>query len=143
MFSVGLGAAFLLFLLILENLITLLNVLYLVRFYSAEVVGWMNPESEVGARGGPDPVPGHMHAALCPDPVPGCTHGCRVSGPEHRGTVSWTQHFLASSSCARQKMVGAVRQLAQSSLVFGFLGSGGKRSSELNHSLCERKPDRK
>ncbi|KAI4565007.1 hypothetical protein MJG53_016019 [Ovis ammon polii x Ovis aries] len=48
--TVGLGAAFLLFLLILENLITLLDVLLL-------------------------------------DPVPGCTHGCRVSGPEHRGTV--------------------------------------------------------
>ncbi|MXQ95630.1 hypothetical protein E5288_WYG009308 [Bos mutus] len=34
----------------------------------------MNPESQVGARGGPDPVPG-------------CTHGLPVSGPEHRGTV--------------------------------------------------------
>lgn len=76
-------------------------------------------------------------AALCPDPVPGCTHGCRVSGPEHRGTVPMDTAlpgFLTSMRFAG-KTVGAVRQLKLNPVWCLALGSGGKRSSELNHAL--------
>lgn len=59
----------------------------------------MNPESEVGARGGPDPVPGRMH-------------GRPVSGPEHRGTVPMDTALpgFLTSMCFSGKMVGAVMQ---------------------------------
>lgn len=112
---------------------------YVSLFYSAEAVGWMNPESEVGARGGPDPVLGHMH-------------GLRISGPcpwpyswpprvwtrasEHRShghSASWLLHFYALL-CED----GGGRHVVLSELnpVWCLtLGSGGKRSSELNRAL--------
>lgn len=81
---------------------------YVSLFYSAEAVGWMNTESQVGARGGPDPVPG-------------CTHGLPVSGPERRGTVPMATALPGFLTSVRfsGKTVGAVMRFCQSSIQFG------------------------
>ena len=99
----------------------------------------MNPESEVGARGGPDPVLGHMHGLPISGPCPWphsppprvwtlasghCSHGHSASWLPHFYALLWEDgggHHVVLSE------LNPVRCLT--------LGSGGKRSSELNRAL--------
>ena len=141
-FSVGLGAAF-------ASLPARLGkshytvkcsfTWYVSLFYSAEAVGWMNPESEVGARGRPDPVPGRTHGCPLSGPCPWlharppCVR-TRASGHRSHGhSTSWLPHFCV---LLWEDGGGSHTVLSELNPVWCLaLGSGGKRSSELNRAL--------
>lgn len=109
---------------------------YVSLFYSAEVVGWMNPESEAGARGGPDPVLGHMHgppiSGPCPWPHSPPPHVWTLASGHcsHGHSASWLPHFyvlLWEDGGGRHVVLPELNPVWCLTL-----GSGGKMSSELN-----------